>query len=186
MDKLCRSWKQSLYARFFCIFGQAHKTKEKFSKQTRQKTNKESTFQNVSQTIKKRTKIRNTLMKMKNGYSRPAVGRILAGNSSSWQAVFHKLFCFTSFPKIRTFLLVVAVKKEKKWVKNEKKKCFKVKSKVLSIRTCVSQRPKASSVSLKNTAQNSYLNLKYVQREKDFNNSSRLYQSKTHIRHGTI
>lgn len=38
MDKLCRSWKQSLYARFFfCIFGQAHKTKEKFSKQTRQK-----------------------------------------------------------------------------------------------------------------------------------------------------
>lgn len=134
-------------------------------------------------------------MKMKNGYSRPAVGRILAGNSSSWQAFFHKLFCFTSFPKIRTFLLVVAVKKEKKWMKNEKKmdeerkkkkNCFKVKSKVLSIRTCVSQRPKASSVSLKNTAQNSYLNLKYVQREKDFNNSSRLYQSKTHIRHGTI
>lgn len=114
---------------YFCIFGLAHKTKEKFSKQTRQKTNKESTFQNVSQTIKKRTKIRNTLMKMKNGYSRPAVGRILAGNSSSWQAVFHKLFCFTSFPKIRTFLLVVAVKKEKngwrtkkKWMKNEKKK----------------------------------------------------------------
>lgn len=125
---------------FFVFLDRRIKQRENLANKQDKKTNKESTFQNVSQTIKKADKNKKYFdengKRVFKASSRSHFGGKLKLLASRFpQAILlYKLSENTNIPASSCRQKRKKMGEERK----EKKKCFKVKSKVLSIRTCVS------------------------------------------------
>lgn len=121
MDKLCRSWKQSLYARFFCIFGQAHKTKEKFSKQTRQKNKQRIDISERFTDNKKADKNKKYFDENEKRVFKASSRSHFGGKLKLLASLFPQAILLYKLSENTNIPASSCRQKRKKWMKNEKK-----------------------------------------------------------------